>query len=113
MKPEVEILRKARELLSKPESWTQRAFARDAEGNFAHVYSDRAACYCLLAALRRANPDPEKEGFLAARVRLQGLIDGRYHQFANVVEYNDAPERTHADVLALLDKAIEEAEDEF
>jgi hypothetical protein len=95
-------------LIEKPEAWTQGAYARDAAGElipreesgdafaddeFAPL-RDAAACFCLYGA--------------GIRCGLQ------IYEFGNalgidVVGFNDAPNRTHSEVLALLRSAIDRA----
>ena len=46
MMTEKEILVKARELIEKPETWTQYFSARDAIGNVVNSTSDEAVSFC-------------------------------------------------------------------
>lgn len=109
-----EILKQAREFLSDPNRWFK--------GDFANGYSDPGladpripeefdrlkkpefTCFCALGAVYRVSPtvdDAERTiRTLADRNGLPSIYE--------IPEINDADETTHADVLALFDKAIEE-----
>lgn len=94
-----DVLVKARELLAEPGRWTQETAARDAAGLPVGATSDAAVCWCLIGAL-----DAVRDGTTAlAQLR-------RTLGCSSVSAWNDAPERTHADVLALLDRAIAKEE---
>ena len=98
----VETLRAARALVDTPEKWWQK--------NGHNSGALGCTCTCAGLALTDAPTDYERERFAARRffASTLGLDVG---QLATAVfEWNDAPERTHADVLAAFDKAIEAAE---
>ncbi len=44
----------AKALISKPENWTQRSYARDADGYTIDPFSTYATCFCALGAIRVA-----------------------------------------------------------
>ena len=94
-------LRRARQNIASPDSWTQGTAYRDCGG---HMQS------CLVHALDRAEFTESlaagREG--AARVVLYRLLPAPWQ---DLIEYNDAPGRTHAEVLDLLDRAIDKCED--
>ncbi len=92
-----DVLVKARELIATPDRWTKGAFARTEAG--AIVPPDRpvAACWCAIGALRRVTGDT---GYRGAFVELQSAAD------YDLPHWNDAPERTHDEVLAAFDRAI-------
>jgi hypothetical protein len=89
----LEILTKARELIATPDKWTQGLWKKpDAE------------CYCLWGAVYRAAggdaTSREPPGFTLAWRLVTKQVNG------GAITYNDLPSTTHADVLALLDRAI-------
>lgn len=100
-----EDLKAARKLIEEPECWTQGSMARDAAGNALGFRSPDAVCYCALGALdsviREQHPS---ERFVKARMLLEQVC-GEY-----VESVNDSPNTTHADVLAMFDRAIALAE---
>jgi len=91
-----QVLIKARELISKPENWTQRATARSADGRRVSALSTEAVCYCAMGAMVKVAP-------LYLGSRLDFLLSAAVQESA--AHYNDT--HTHAEVLAMFDKAIE------
>lgn len=93
-------LRRARQNIASPENWTQGTAYRDCGG---HKQS------CLVHALDLAEAIESlvagREG--AARVVLYRLLPAPWQ---DLIEYNDAPGRTHDEVLRLLDDAIDHCE---
>lgn len=85
----VDVLRKARELVAA--GWCKGAYQQGRR-------------FCAVGALRAACPDEDMVVAVAHRrlgAYLPELVGG------DVVRYNDAHTTTHADVLALFDRAIE------
>jgi hypothetical protein len=95
-------LREARALTES--GWTQEAFARDAKGRVERCESDKATCFCVAGALMRTMGIV---GFERGAEYVRKAI-GRYR----IDQWNDAPERTQAEVLAAFDKAIALVESE-
>ena len=102
MKPS-EALRKARELLTPEGAWTKRKAARDRLGNEVYAADPDAVCYCSYGAIWHF----ELSGSLEDRLEdfLFQAIDG-----LPIAQWNDADNRTHAEVLAAFDRAIALAE---
>lgn len=98
MKPS-EVLRAARELISVPERWTQRAYARTVQGREIGPNEENAACFCSAGALQRAEGvfprwyETKAYKFLETATRVY-----------SVTYFND--HHTHADVLAAFDRAV-------
>jgi len=92
-----------RELLAEPRSWTQGTFARTAAGEPCAPTSLDAACWCVSGAAmcvaRHSLNNFELAG--AAVRRLLSAIGAQA-----IGAWNDDPHRTHAEVLAALDRAI-------
>ena len=82
----LEALRAARARIEKPESW----------GKGHGLTPPREPALCALGALIFDGPHAE------AIARLREALGTSY-----VHKWNDAPERTHAEVLAAFDRAIE------
>lgn len=101
-----EILTKAKELISVPERWTQSTYARDQYGCHINATNPAATCWCSLGAIRRAARDARLHQMFedehAAKHYLECALGNRY-----IAAFNDAPERTHAEVMAMFDRAIE------
>lgn len=100
MKTESEILLEARDLIAKPEHWTQGTSARDASGTPVISREDCATSFCMYGAISRAAGmhNIHKE-VLATELRT--TIHG-----PSIAEYNDAPNRKHEDVLAMMDATV-------
>jgi hypothetical protein len=85
---------KAYELIEKPESWTKNYLARDKDGNPVSDYSPVAASYCVVGAICRSYSDPTRASVLCHRVSK--------HVGIYIVDWNNAPERTHDEVIKVL-----------
>lgn len=96
-----ETLRAARELIADPEHWCQGASARDRNGQPVEAEDAAAVAWCAHGACRRVMP--------VAHSALRHLGDAALATGSWCVSaLND--DGTHADVLAMFDHAIEEAE---
>lgn len=98
----VALLRAARELLSDRGRWTKRAMARDCQGASVHPRDGVAHCFCSAGALEKCKVFDED-----ALVASEALARTIYVQEGvGLVTYNDLASTSHADVLALFDKAV-------
>ena len=117
----LQVLKGAREILARPESWTQNALAKDAAGAAIEgVLSEEATCWCASGAIWKAmdaDPfggdvdTPTRDLALDAKLAIIGQLieaDGRKTRWT-VPSWNDALERTHEEVIAAFDRAIEAA----
>ena len=86
---------KPSELLARPESWTQGDFSRDKEGRSARSRPEEQCSWCLMGALMKCYPQ------FSSRMVITDLLRDKAG-CASLSYWNDAPERTHAEVLALL-----------
>lgn len=98
----IEILTAARALLEKPEAWCQGQSAKDAKGKRVRWESDAACSWCVLGAVSRALGHKWTPMDYSAAVTALGAQTRPFSPQG----WNDRSERTHADVLALFDKAI-------
>jgi hypothetical protein len=95
-------LREARALIER--GWTQGHDAIDRAGEDIDPRMDEAACWCINGALYRAGDrDDGAERLLEQAIGHSGEED---FELSPVIDWNDAPERTQAEVLAAFDKAI-------
>lgn len=99
----LQILKDARKLIEKPEGWTKGTTARDFRGRAIGWDEPEACRFCATAAIAKARLST-RGPFDAARDTLntEAIIAGH----SGIVEFNDADATTHADVLALFDRAI-------
>ena len=98
----------ARALIATPEAWIQGRFAQDANGVPVGPFDEWACKFCTVGAITCASGEPLTE------TRASILRAHLPKPFDNLVNFNDHPDTTHADVLALFDRAIasEEAKHE-
>jgi hypothetical protein len=89
------------QLIEKPERWTKGWFARTEAGEKVAPRDPRAVCWCVEGALCKILNLPT---ITTAGVDARNELECAYDLDAT---YND--NRTHADVLALLKRAIERA----
>jgi hypothetical protein len=100
----IAILKGARDLIATPEAWQKGHSARDAGGAPVRSSSDRACKFCLEGAIYRAyhfSMGLKYNSLSDALSMVRREIGTEY-----VFQWNDRPETTHADVLAILDKVI-------
>ena len=106
------VLKHALETLRDPARWTQGEYARNAKGDgLENPKASSAVCFCSQGAILRAPHADVAVEYPFGRVFhvfykvygvVQTVIGG-----TNISAWNDAPERTHAEVLAVFEKAIE------
>jgi hypothetical protein len=100
MKSTKQILVEARELIAR--GWAQKHLATDAFGRKVLPWEPAAECWCSYGAIAFAVGDGV--GIASACAELRSAIG-----HGDIVPWNDAPERTQAEVLAAFDRAIAEA----
>ena len=103
----LDVLREVRKLIAEPERWTKGVYARprDSTGSV-NIRNKRAHCFCLAGALYRAiNVTPGENYGVIGYARALGFQDE-----GKLTDWNDNPERTHADILDLLDRTIAKLE---
>lgn len=103
----VENLRKVRAKLEQ--GWTQGWFARDVNGDITWPRAENATCWCVYGACSVVTDAFAHENNVRDAIEraLLGMTGSRL-----VDCWNDAPGRTQAEVLALVDRAIELASKE-
>lgn len=84
---------KIRELLSDESKWTQKHLARDADSNPVIPQDDTAVSFCLMGAMDRCYPHNRDNHRVYRKVA---------REVEQVGTWNDAPDRTFADVQALV-----------
>lgn len=89
-------LREAKALIER--GWCRGDYAKDANGCSVYEDNPSAICWCASGAINA------KAGYVERRVFSQAIGT------TCIPGWNDAPERTQAEVLAAFDKAIELAE---
>ena len=101
---DLEIMKAARLLLTPPGSWIQHVYARNHNGRIVHPTHKDGACFCSIGAFMRINPDRS----------FPIPVEFKHHMFFKcgnlITNWNDHPDRTHAEVLAEFDEVIAELE---
>lgn len=92
---------KIHELLATPDKWTQRAFAKTATGEITSSLAPDAKCWCLVGAIVKCYGDDGIEGF-QARMDVTRNLTIAAGEPDSIVNWNDNPSRTHAEVLELV-----------
>ena len=99
---ELEILKKSRELLAKPENWIQKCLWGDGKGN--SVYSEEAVCFCLDGAIDKVCRSINETCLDEYEMKVVNFLG--FKHLRELYDWNDVPERTHQEVLNLLDQTI-------
>lgn len=89
--PKTELPTKAYELLAKPDSWTQGEYAETDSGRGVEADSPDAVCWCAWGAIIRV---------YGVGWETIGRVEHRVGD--SITAWNDNPDRTHAEVLAVL-----------
>ena len=113
------VLRDARALIATPGKWTKGANGRRANGLAvadSSLSNKAVVSRCAVGAILAAGPIAEVlrgPSLAAANARLRNSIKRHTGQCLNgMAVWNDAPERTHADVMQAFDWAIADAADD-
>lgn len=87
---------KVQDILTDESKWTQGYYARDKDNHLVSVDSPNACKFCLIGAMLKAYPEAaEKDAVETTTFRKLG---------SGVANWNDAPERTFAEVRALIEE---------
>lgn len=88
----------ARSLLSTPEKWAKGAFTKISLTVDPKTGEQKATtARCVMSAL------PSRLQFEVCFAFAQLVLDNKTDGATSLIEYNDAPRRTHADILHFLD----------
>ena len=105
----VTTLRAALALISEPENWCQGSSAKDSRGHQVLFDNPGATAWCVNGAIWRAVGHYTDGDVLRETLCANG---GEAGFFGSTAAFNDAPDTTHTEVVALLQKAIAKAESE-
>lgn len=98
------ILSAAADLIEQPNAWCQKAIARNAKGDTLRIATQNSACqWCTIGAVIKAcenNTYNTSEVIEKVRQVLKSRTGGD-----SLGGWNDAPDRTQAEVVALLREA--------
>lgn len=104
-----EVLRKIRALIAQ--GWCQGDAAQDVHGHALVVGSPHATAWCLVGAVNRITLNNSYKSPWNVYTLFKNALPDKDKIFGctgltSLIAWNDAPHRTQADVLALLDRAI-------
>lgn len=105
----IDILSAARELIAKDGVWTQGAYARDVNGDEVSESSTAAVCFCSVGALHRAGGRHQAGTLRTIKEAVNMLSEGLLSDGLHLENWNDEPNRTQAEVVALFDRTISKA----
>ena len=106
-----------RDLLEKPEGWTQGAYARDKNGKQVDEFSrNEATCFCIMGAaanVARKLQNGSSKDYDEAIMRVDmnyAIRNALEHDWGesirSIPDFNDNPRRTQEDVVQLLNDTI-------
>ncbi len=98
----LEGLKRAKALIER--GWTQHTRARDAAGDPTHADSADAVMFCVDGACVRVAFETGIDGWAIAD-RLETALGKRGFN-ASIARWNDRPDRTKEEVLALMEEVI-------
>lgn len=93
-----DVLERAADLIAKPGAWTQGYYGLTDSGAYADTPRD-AVCFCALGAIKAAQHAVEFDAEIDDAERFFRNFNG------SITSWNDAPERTQAEVVAALRQA--------
>ena len=99
----IDVLKATRALIDTPEKWTKGAYARDARGRVVGWLDPGASCFCVQGAFHKALGHLGDSSFEVWHERVSDAFPAHFN---SVQEYNDHPDTTHADIMAVFDRAI-------
>ena len=122
----VQAMKKAKKLISKPETWTKRAYARDINDQYVSYKDPEAYKFCISGAIDRAfyeidvniyeyNQNNKFQHINEFSRNIKEFTNRKpsasteitkYEEFEDFTQFNDDPETTHEEIIQLLDHAI-------
>lgn len=94
-----DVLRRAADLIEPEGRWCQGAGARDGAGKVVGSFTPIATCWCTITAISKV-AGREDNVASDARTVVRKMLNTKY-----LGDWNDAPERTQAEVVAALRSA--------
>lgn len=104
---DIDLLRAAREVIADPSHWCKGTDAMDEDGKVCSKYDNAAVRFCANGAVRRArmltNANFNIEMTALDTLRSACPLANKWEE---TPDFNDRPETTHSEVLAVFDRAI-------
>lgn len=114
MKEAADLLTEARAVIADPAQWCQRAPARNHNDTPTDPTSEFAQRWCIMGAIHKVCIGGRHSPVVAMRATraiTQSLVPPGPLLRTSPATWNDMPERTHEQVLAAFDRAIEKLKD--
>jgi hypothetical protein len=102
----VEVFKRARQLIEKPENWTREKYARDKDGFRCSYSSESATSFCVVGAALRAACEINLSLSIGVVKPLNEVSEQLYQ--CDAIHLNDTG--TYEQVIDLLDRAIAKEE---
>ncbi len=101
-----DVLDAAADLLAKPGAWTRGQYARDDHGSpLQDGRNPAAVCWCAIGALEKVSDRLVGRKLVDPLQRIVANTSNKFGEYGHISEWNDAPERTQAEVVAKLREA--------
>lgn len=108
----IEVLKAVRKLIEDPKNWIKGNWATNGRGRVTPSASPKAKRWDLAGAFNQVNSKLTKEDLSAwfyARQFVRAVIFAEFGDY-EIIEFNDDPEVTHAQVLKIIDLAVDQME---
>lgn len=95
-------LKALKELLSKPERWTQGAYARDIAGHQVSEEDSSACCFCLSGAMYKVSNGQDSSQ------RWDNILEAMFPgcHCGAAIRFNEQLGRTHQEILGKINEGI-------
>lgn len=105
----IERLKEIEDLLSVPERWTKGYYAKTASGLNVSADNPQAVCWCIYGAIEKVCTRHSEEDKYLMRCIGEAITIKRQkiYTWRGLDSFNDSPATKHADILEVLEKAIE------
>lgn len=107
----LELMIEAKALIEDESKWTKGYYAHDSEGSLREALDPQAVCFCSVGALIKVAGGydyPQSLQIDRAEAVLSDCVKISTDGWGqDIVEFNDAKDNTHQDVMAVWDKAIQ------
>ena len=97
---------KVQDILTDKSKWTQHTYARDKYGNRVATGDEKATCWCLAGAIAKATglDIVEAEDASPQAIAIREKLSFQNPDIHYYQGWNDDPERTFAEVRALIEE---------
>ena len=91
-------MRKLQDILTDARKWTQKANARDVQGDICLTNSKQAASWCLSGALTACDYSYSDTDLIWHKINQYLMHRG----YSSAIDWNDSPDRTFQDIRDLV-----------